>query len=78
MTPESMIVAGGPMEARSATTTAHARPAPRRSAKYIRPMRSGRRLNSVAIMTPMAMNDANSANAITNRRARLENDVRVP
>ena len=41
-------------------------------------MRSERRANSVAIITPMATNDANSARQMTTSRARLANEARLP
>ena len=48
------IVETGPICPRSSTTIAQARPAPIRSAKYRRPMRSGWRPNSVEMITPIA------------------------
>ena len=72
------IVAGGPIQLMNDTTTAHAMPAPTRSAKYSRPIWSDRRAKSVAIITPTAMNDANSARQMPRRRARLSNDDSEP
>ena len=78
MSPASMIVAGGPIEPRSQTTTPHANPAPSRSAKYRRPISSDLRPNSVASTTPTAMNDAKRTTQITTRRARLLSESKVP
>jgi hypothetical protein len=60
------------------TTTAHAMPAPTRSAKYNRPIWSDCRANSVAIITPTAMKDANRARQMPIRRARFVNDDSEP
>ena len=67
ISPASTIVAGGPMAPRSQTTTAQAKPAPSRSAKYRHPISSDLRPNSVASTTPTAMNDAKSTTQITTR-----------
>jgi hypothetical protein len=53
-------------------------PAPTRSAKYNRPIWSDCRANSVAIITPTAMKDANRARQMPIRRARFVNDDSEP
>jgi len=60
------------------TTTAHARPAPTRSAKYRRPISSDLRAKRVAIITPTATKEANSARQMTSSRARFANDAPDP
>ena len=71
-------MAGGPIHPMSDTTTAQAIPAPTRSAKYSRPIRSDCREKSVAIITPTAMKDANSARQMPSNNARFFSDDSEP
>ena len=74
--PAPTTIFGGPIHEISDTATAHASPAPMRSAKYSVRTLSVRRPNRVAIITPIPMNGANNARQITINRARLLNDAR--
>ena len=78
VSPASRMVAGAPRDATRETTTAPARPAPTRSAKYRRLIRSGARPNSDAVTTPTAMNDANTATEMTSSRMKFLKDSNVP